>query len=138
MKDGLYKERGFTLIEVLIALTIFAVGLLALAGMQITGIQGNSTSQSVSAKVALADGVIEEFLAMEGNDPRLTTEVTDSAWPTATAVVIEGGGTCSAMVTVDSDPVIGGNTHVGLTLIRVNVANQVGSDVEKTVMKRRY
>ena len=133
MKDGLYKERGFTLIEVLIALTIFAVGLLALAGMQITGIQGNSTSQSVSAKVALADGVIEEFLAMEGNDPRLTTEVTDSAWPTATAVVIEGGGTCSAMVTVDPDPGIG-----GLTLIRVNVANQVGSDVEKTVMKRRY
>lgn len=36
------KEDGYTLIEVLIALTIFAVGLLAVAGMQTSAIRMNS------------------------------------------------------------------------------------------------
>jgi len=138
MRSKLSCESGFTLIEVLIALTVFAIGLLALAGMQITGIQGNSSAQSITAKVALADGVIDEFLAMDGGDSQLTNEVTDSPWPTATDVVIEGAGTCSATVTVDADPVIDGTTHTGLSMITVTVANQVGSDVVKTVMKRRY
>ena len=133
--DKSHREDGFTLIEVLVSLTIFAIGLLALAGMQVTGIQGNSRAQSVSAKVALADGVIEEFLAMDGDDPQLTTEVTDSAWATED---IDGAGTCSATVTVDADPVIGAVTYTGLTLIEVTVANQVGADVTKIVMKRRY
>jgi type IV pilus assembly protein PilV len=38
------KENGYTLIEVLIALTIFAVGMLAVAGMQTSGIRMNSTA----------------------------------------------------------------------------------------------
>lgn len=40
----LKKESGYTLIEVLIALTIFAVGMLAVAGMQTSGIRMNSTA----------------------------------------------------------------------------------------------
>ena len=132
------NERGFTLVEVLVALTIFAVGLLGLAGMQITGLQGNSRAQSVSAKVALADGVIEEFLAMKGDNPLLITEVTDIAWVNATNIDINGAGTCSATVTVDADPVIGTVTYTDLTQIQVTVSNQLGSDVTKTVMKRRY
>jgi len=134
------NQQGFTLVEVLVALTIFAIGLLALAGMQITGIQGNSRSQSVSAKVALADGVIEEFLAMDGDDGRLIAEVVDDAWEFsgATSVPIEGAGDCAVAVTVDADPIIGGTTHTGLTRIDVTATSPTGSDVTKTIMKRRY
>lgn len=133
-----HNEQGFTLIEVLVALSIFAIGLLALAGMQITGIQGNSRAQSLSAKVALADGVIEEFLAMDGADTRLTTEVTDSPWASATDIQIDGAGTCSATVSIDSDPVIGADTYTGLTQVEVTVTNNVAPAITKTIMKRRY
>jgi len=126
-------EKGFTLLEVLIALTIFSIGLLALAGMQITGIQGNSRAQAVSAKNALADGVVEEFLAMAGDDTRLTNEVTDSPWTSATNVPIDGAGTCSATVSVDPSLVVS-----NLTQIVVTVSNGTGADVIKTIMKRRY
>ena len=131
-------EQGFTLVEVLAALTIFAIGLLALAGMQITGITGNTTAQSITAKNALADGVIEEFMAMDGSDPRLAAEVTDEAWVGATDVELAGAGTCSATVSVDMDPVIAGTTHTGLSQIQVTVTNQLEPAVTKTVMKRRY
>jgi type IV pilus assembly protein PilV len=61
------NNDGFTLIEVMIALTIFAVGLLALADMQITGIKGNSTAQSLTAKVAAGTGIISQILALSGD-----------------------------------------------------------------------
>ena len=38
-------NQGFTLIEVLIALAIFAVGFLALSSMQITAINTNANSR---------------------------------------------------------------------------------------------
>ncbi|MCD6527603.1 MAG: prepilin-type N-terminal cleavage/methylation domain-containing protein [Desulfuromonas sp.] len=148
------NENGFTLIEVMIALTIFAIGLLGVAGMQVTALKGNSTAHSVSAKVALGSGIIEEFLALEGNDPRLTTEVTDDPWAFATEEVdpptdpptftdveeinIAGAGNCSATVTVNADPVIGTTTYTGLTQIVVTTHNPKGRDVEQTIMKRRY
>lgn len=38
-------ESGYTLIEVLISLTLFSVGMLAIASMQISGIRGNATAK---------------------------------------------------------------------------------------------
>lgn len=35
------KQQGFTLLEVMVALLIFSVGLLGLAGMQMAGMQSN-------------------------------------------------------------------------------------------------
>ncbi|SHI49624.1 type IV pilus assembly protein PilV [Malonomonas rubra DSM 5091] len=128
-------NSGFTLVEVLVALTIFSIGLLALAGMQITGITGNTRAQSLTAKTALADGVVEEFLAMDGDDANLLTAVTDSAW---TTVDIEGAGTCNVLVSVVVDPVIDGTTHTGLSQITVTASNPKPPNVVKTVMKRRF
>ena len=34
-------KKGFTLIEMLIGLVLLAIGLLAIAGMQITSVRGN-------------------------------------------------------------------------------------------------
>lgn len=36
------RQQGFTLLEAMIALVIFSVGLLGLAGMQMTGLQNNN------------------------------------------------------------------------------------------------
>ena len=143
-------EAGFTLIEVMIALTIFAIGLLALAGMQITGIKGNATAQSVSAKVALGSGVIEQIMALSGDEDEddiadgvnafnnfLTTNMTDTAWQFSDPD-IAGAGICTASVTVVVDPTIGGTTYDGLTRIVVITTSPTGNPVTQTVMKRRY
>jgi type IV pilus assembly protein PilV len=39
-------REGFTLLEVLVAVTIFAIGILAVASMQLTSIQGNAFAQA--------------------------------------------------------------------------------------------
>jgi len=65
------EAKGFTLLEVLAALVILAFGLLALAGLHITSIRGNSFSHHLSlATVAAQDGL--EFLKnLPLNDNRL-------------------------------------------------------------------
>jgi len=52
-------KRGFTLMEVLIGLVILAVGLLAIAGMQVTSIRGNSFSSNMTQASVLARDRLE-------------------------------------------------------------------------------
>ena len=54
-------RKGFTLLEVLIALIILSVGLLGLAGMQITFLRGNSFSIKMSEATSIVRNKIEDF-----------------------------------------------------------------------------
>jgi type IV pilus assembly protein PilV len=65
------KENGYTLIEVLIALTIFAVGMLAVAGMQTSGIRMNSTAGKLTNLSTWGMDKIEELSALSYSDPLL-------------------------------------------------------------------
>ena len=56
-----HDRRGFTLLEVLIALIVFAVGLLGIAGMMIASIRGNTFASRLSAATNLAQDKIEEL-----------------------------------------------------------------------------
>jgi len=69
--DKLKKEDGYTLIEVLISLTIFAVGMLAVAGMQISAIRMNSTAGKLTNLSAWGMDKIEELSALSYSDPLL-------------------------------------------------------------------
>jgi type IV pilus assembly protein PilV len=62
------RSAGFTLLELLIAVTIFAVGLLTVAGMQITAMQAGTTAQTQSVATALAQGVFEELMSRDPGD----------------------------------------------------------------------
>lgn len=64
LKHVRYDEKGFTLIEILIAITIFAVGMLAVASMQISGIQGNGTARAVTGASTWAADRIERIMAL--------------------------------------------------------------------------
>ena len=59
MKNNLFGAKGFTLIEVLIGLIILAIGILAIAGMQITSIRGTSFSNNLSQASVLAQNRLE-------------------------------------------------------------------------------
>ena len=70
--DKLKKEHGFTLIEVLVAITIFAVGLLGLAALQNSAIKMNSTSNKLTNLSTVAMDQIEKLSALPYADASLT------------------------------------------------------------------
>ena len=67
MKD----PEGFTLIEILIAMTVLMVGLLAIAAMQVSAIRVNSTALSITERATMAQDKLEELVALPYNDSSL-------------------------------------------------------------------
>jgi type IV pilus assembly protein PilV len=67
----LKQQGGFTLIEVLIALTIFAVGLLAIAAMQTSAIRMNSTAGHLTDLSTWGMDKLEELISLPYTDPWL-------------------------------------------------------------------
>ncbi|HID48830.1 MAG TPA: type IV pilus modification protein PilV, partial [Chromatiales bacterium] len=55
--------RGFTLLEVMIALVIFSIGLLGLAGLQARGLQSNTTAQYRTTAMILAYDMADRIRA---------------------------------------------------------------------------
>ena len=70
----LNSKKGFTLIEVLIALTILAIGLLGVALMQVTSISGNTFSREMSVATELGQDMLEQLRTL-----RYTSSTTDNA-----------------------------------------------------------
>ena len=64
-------NQGFTLIEILIALAIFAVGFLALSSMQITAINTNANSRNSTTVINIAKDRAEELMALPYTDANL-------------------------------------------------------------------
>jgi len=56
---------GFTLLEVLIALVVLAVGILGVASMQISAIRGNSHGRQITEATSVASALMENLLARE-------------------------------------------------------------------------
>lgn len=105
------NESGFSLIEIIVALTIFAIGLLATAGMQITALQSNASAHKMTSINTAAAGIMEEILTWAPDDPRLVDENSGNprSWdfdPTATVnntLTIAGGGSFVARYFVRAD-----------------------------------
>jgi len=62
--------KGFTLLEVLVAIVIFAIGFLAVASMQVSAIHGNSFGNEVTQATFLAQDKLEQLK----NSADITTE----------------------------------------------------------------
>lgn len=99
-------QKGFTLIEVLVALLIFAIGMLGLAGLQLRAHQSSSYAQTRTIATLKATGLVE----------RMRVNVTgvaagdysydygsDGDPAVVSGCEVESGGTCSPQDRATSD-----------------------------------
>ena len=63
------NQRGFSLIEILIAITVFAIGILAVGKMQIAAIKGNSFANDLTEATTLAQDRMEKLIGLFYTDP---------------------------------------------------------------------
>ena len=89
------NNKGFSLIELLIAVTVLAVGLLAVAGLQGTAIQGNSHGNTISQATTIAQDRIEEIRDMDyaaivfNPNPNVETNVDGTIYTRETLVEVD-------------------------------------------------
>ena len=73
------KQEGFTLLEVIVAISILTFGILAIASMQAASIRGNSLSSDVTGGTTWAGGQVERLMALSYDDPLLQDTDGDGA-----------------------------------------------------------
>lgn len=116
-------EKGFSLVELLIAVFLLTVGLLAAAGMQTTAINSNAWANKFSTATALAEEVMEDLLARDSTDAIFddTTSATftyDLNVPDATSnnIDIPGAGTFTATYTITPNTPATNVTTISVTV----------------------
>ena len=58
----LTNKKGFTILEVLVAITLLAIGMMALATLQSSGIRGNDLGNRTTQALSLAQDKLEELI----------------------------------------------------------------------------
>ena len=80
------SRAGFTLIEVLIALTILSIGLLGVALMQVTSISATTFSREMNVATGLAQDMLEKLSTLTYTDTTTDPALTAGAHPGAADV----------------------------------------------------
>src|SRR5438034_3380531 len=81
------KESGLTLIELMIAMTVLAVGLAGIMALVIAALYGNARNRTDTAATMISQLVIEQMADMPST-PDTTFRITDcagTAWTVSTA-----------------------------------------------------
>jgi type IV pilus assembly protein PilV len=94
---NLNDEKGFSLVEVLIAITLLAIGLLAVAGMQVTAISGNSFAQGGTAAIALAEEMVDRVRTNAGTTPETYNGIDTSSSVSALQAALSGSAEADAL-----------------------------------------
>jgi prepilin-type N-terminal cleavage/methylation domain-containing protein len=101
LNGGARKQEGWTLIEVLVAVIVLTVGLLAVGTMQISAIRGNFMGGNTSIALTLASERMEDLLNRRYDDPFLNDEDTTN------------NGDLSSIATVDFEENVADTGTVG-------------------------
>ncbi|MBI4510322.1 MAG: prepilin-type N-terminal cleavage/methylation domain-containing protein [Deltaproteobacteria bacterium] len=116
-RDG---ERGFTLLEILISLTVMTVGLAGVMSFHMSAIKGNALSQRLDRARMLAEQMMEELRSMPVDDIETQASQGYADWSE------EGGAvTYHRQVTVTA-------LSTNLARIRVEVSYDVDGDTSDT------
>ncbi len=69
---NIHNTKGFTLIEVLVAMTVLAIGILTLQTMQVTSVKGNAHANRITTSSIWATDWLEQLYIMPYRDTALT------------------------------------------------------------------
>ena len=69
------NNQGFTLLEVLVAIVIVSIGLLAVAGMQTTAISANASAKNGTIAIQLAEEMVDRIRVNAGDTPGIYNNI---------------------------------------------------------------
>jgi type IV pilus modification protein PilV len=99
-KKSRVRDNGFTLMEILIALSILSIGILAVTAMQIRSMQVNSLASNITESTTWAQDKMEDLISRSWTDP-------DLAAGTQNETAQDGTLVTWTVTDVDMDGVIG-------------------------------
>ena len=127
MKTYPVDERGFTFIEVLIVIAIFSIGVLAVAVMQVTTINTNTSARLSGEATALAANQLETLMNLNYEHADLNPDNNPHE-------VVEGAYTITWIVT-ESDIDADGSNDSKTIVVTVHCANPKANDVQIQYIK---
>jgi type IV pilus assembly protein PilV len=110
-------RAGFSLVELLIAITVLAMGLLAVANMQTVAMSQGATSQRLMVATELAHQAMEDILAWDPAHPSLNATLSEATY--AGSVSLAGGGTFRITYSTRINTPSFGTTSVVVTVTEV-------------------
>jgi len=75
------NKNGYSLVELMIAITLLAIGILAVVQMQIVGMQSSSIANGLSVATGLAREVMEDVQSWDVSNPPVTGLFTSPGLP---------------------------------------------------------
>ena len=127
------KQKGFTLLELLVAMSILSIGLLGLATMLSSGIGSDRFAHMISVEGSMGSLVVEEITSRGGSDPVFASAVAGAVYDldpaTAATTRVVNNRTYTATYSVAPDTPV-----AGISRVVVNITSG-GRTVSMTTFK---
>ncbi|OGP14238.1 MAG: hypothetical protein A2052_01765 [Deltaproteobacteria bacterium GWA2_54_12] len=115
-------EKGFTLLELLVAMSILTIGLLGLASMMSSGIGTDRFAHMVAVEGSVGSLVVEEITSRDGDDPIFASTVVGATYDLDTGSVattrVVNGRTYTATYSVTPNSPV-----TGVSMVTVNITS---------------
>lgn len=122
--NPLKNERGFTLVEMLIAFLLMTIGVITSLSMITTAMNSDTIANRLTAKAALAQQVMEELLSRKADDSDISNAAVDKVFDLngsapGNDINIQGAGTFTAVYTTSPGTPIAGITQIDIKITSV-------------------
>jgi type IV pilus assembly protein PilV len=120
MSNTKTDQKGFTLLELLVAISILTVGLLGLATMMSSGIGSDRFAHTVAVEGSVGSLAVEELTSRDGDDPVFASTVAGATYDldpgSAATTRVVNGRTYSATYSVTPNTPVTGVATVSVSI----------------------